>query len=126
MSNLATWRDPYRTMDASGCGTDAASVGWAWIGDLAEKAKACMPDPGALFITQDGGSAALFHSTKLLAVATVFRDDMNFAILVRWMDDYFDRLVDDRQRCACKREVYERVLHGGTCAMGGCPHGGDF
>jgi hypothetical protein len=84
---LEDWQKPYRTMDASGSPTDAGVVGWNWIGELAQQERA---NDAALLVIQDtpveggGKIVRLYRSTTLLAVATTFRDDMNFTVLVRW------------------------------------------
>lgn len=80
------WQKPYRTMDAAGSPESASSVAWEWINRLAEAS----PD-GTGFIenTQlgaDNGAIILYRGSKPYAVATVFRDAMNFAVLVRWKD----------------------------------------
>lgn len=84
------WRRPYRTMDAGGGPDTAGVVGWNWIGELAAKERDA--DAAALTISgeplgSDGRVTTLYRGTKLLAVATVFRDEMNFAVLVRWRAD---------------------------------------
>lgn len=86
MSN-SDWREAYRTRDNSGSPTDAGTVGWNWIGELAQQER---ERDAALLVIQDtpvqgGGKVIrLYRSTTLLAVATTFRDDMNFTVLVRW------------------------------------------
>lgn len=82
------WRLPYRTQDAGGSPDSAGVVGWNWIGNLAQAER----DRGAVLLEihstpvgNDGRVTALYRSTELLAVATTFRDPMNFAVLVRWM-----------------------------------------
>lgn len=82
------WRKPYRTMDASGTPDSAMSVGRRWIEEEAEEA-ARLYGPASLEIDggrlgADGASIVLYRMTDPIAVATVFRDPVNFAILVRW------------------------------------------
>ena len=83
------WRKPYRSMDASGAPDTAEAVGWAWIDAVATEeierqgshhgfAIDSPPLPG------DGRVIVLYHETKPIAVATIFRDPVNFSILVRW------------------------------------------
>lgn len=117
-------------MDQSGSPETAGAVAWAWTEEVAKKYEAKKGGRADLSITStsaDGnGVIAIYDGSKPVAVATLFRDPMNFTILVRWMDDYFMRLIDDRIRCGCSREVYERVQAGGVCGKGGCPYGGDL
>jgi hypothetical protein len=82
------WRRPYRSMDASGGPDTAETVGRAWIEAIA--ADEC--DVGTVFIESprlggDGRAIALYRGTDLLALASIFRDPMNFAVLVRWRAD---------------------------------------
>lgn len=84
--NAASW-PAYRTMDASGSPEAAEVVAWNWIGDLAQRERA--NDAVLLQIqstpVEGGGRVTrLYRSTTLLAVATTFRDDMNYCVLVRW------------------------------------------
>lgn len=84
---MSNWREPYRTMDASGSPTAAGVVAWDWISDLAQQER--KKDAALLLIestpVEGGGRVTrLYRSTTLLAVATTFRDDMNFTVLVRW------------------------------------------
>lgn len=81
------WRKPYRTRDASGCQTDAAIVGWNWITDVASERIAGGDDAFDFHIEQHGHSVALYRSVELIAVATTFRDPVNFAVLIRWKAD---------------------------------------
>lgn len=74
-------------MDASGSPEAAKDVGWAWINDLAIAEQ--RNDPAALYLQTPhrGGYdslVTLYRGSKLLAVAFTFRDDMNFAVLLRW------------------------------------------
>lgn len=83
------WREVYRSQDAGGSPLSASAVGWAWIEALALEAAATVEDAAALCIETTaldgaGRSIALFYQRKPIAVATIFRDQMNFAILVRW------------------------------------------
>lgn len=83
----AGWREPYRSRDAAGSPEAAEAVGWAWIDEIAANEKGI--DPAGLRIESpplagDGRVIALYRGTKLLACATIFRDQMNFAVLVRW------------------------------------------
>ena len=80
--------EPYRTRDEAGSPTSAGVVAWNWISELAQRERA---KDAALLVIQDtpvqgGGKVIrLYRSTTLLAVATTFRDDMNFTVLVRWL-----------------------------------------
>jgi len=78
----------YRTRDESGSPTDAGTVAWNWISELAQLER--KNDAALLVIqctpVQGGGKVTrLYRSTTLLAVATTFRDDMNFTVFVGWM-----------------------------------------
>lgn len=79
--------EPYRSQDAAGSPEAAETVGWNWINELADQER--LNDPVLLEIqssplTGGGRVIALYRSTRLLACATIFRDTMNFAVLVRW------------------------------------------
>jgi hypothetical protein len=84
------WREPYRSMDASGAPDTAGDVGWKWINELAVQAQqAAGEDGGRIFIECPtlGGDAfamALYDGQTLIALASVFRDPLNFSVLVRW------------------------------------------
>jgi hypothetical protein len=82
------WREPYRTRDAGGSPVAAEAVGWAWIDEIAV-AEAQKHGPARLRIESpplegDGRAIALYLDRRPIAVATIFRDQMNFAVLVRW------------------------------------------
>lgn len=82
-------RRPYRSVDASGDDHAAEAVGWKWIDELAI-AEVEKGEPETLHIESpplagDGRAIALYRGTKLLAVATIFRDPMNYSVLVRWV-----------------------------------------
>jgi hypothetical protein len=81
-------RRPYRTMDASGSPEAAGSVGWEWINGVAERARADDPNDLELMTPElgaDGSAMTLYRGTKLIAAAFVYRDQMNFAVLIRWL-----------------------------------------
>ena len=87
-ADLLDWRKPYRSMDASGSPDCAENVGWAWIEERASEAKEVY-EVDRLFIDSptlpgDGRVIALYLDRQPIAVATVFRDQMNFSVLVRW------------------------------------------
>lgn len=81
------WRLPYRSMDAGGSPSSAGQVGWTWLEAIA-KAEHMRSPTGLELDNQrlgaDGGTMVLYRGTKLLAAAMVFRDPMNFAVLLRW------------------------------------------
>ena len=85
---MTDWREPYRTVDESGSPEAAGTVGWNWIAELATRERA--RSAPVLLMTeshpvQGGGRVTtLYRGTELLAVATTFRDSMNFTVLVRW------------------------------------------
>lgn len=94
----AEWLKPYRTRDESGSPTDAGTVGWNWISELAQRERA--DDATLLNIectpVQGGGKVSrLYRGTKLLAVATTFRDEQNFTVLVRWRERLTSKPADD-------------------------------
>ncbi|WP_066284311.1 hypothetical protein [Blastomonas sp. CCH1-A6] len=79
---------PYRTQDESGTPDSAGTVAWNWIGELAQAEREddfvhleinSRPVEGGGKVTQ------LYRGTTLLAVATTFRDPMNYTVLVRWV-----------------------------------------
>ena len=79
---------PYRTQDESGTPESAGTVAWNWIGELAQAEREddfvhleinSRPVEGGGKVTQ------LYRGTTLLAVATTFRDPMNYTVLVRWV-----------------------------------------
>lgn len=81
------WRKPYRSMDASGAPDTAEAVGWAWIDAIAAEESKRRPhelqiDSPAL--AGDGRAIVLYRLTSPIAVATIFRDPVNFAYLIRW------------------------------------------
>jgi hypothetical protein len=87
MAEDLSWMLPYRSMDEAGSPTAAAVVGREWIEAIAFEEAA--RDPDALHIERPdrGGGAsaiALYRGTELLALATIFRDPMNFSVLIRW------------------------------------------
>lgn len=77
------WRVPYRSQDAGGSPESARAVAWAWIDSLA----ASYGPEEMPHISQDGTSIALYRGTELRALTMIFRDPMNFAVLVRWKAD---------------------------------------
>ncbi|MFC4255422.1 hypothetical protein GRI97_08275 [Altererythrobacter xixiisoli] len=83
------WRQPYRSRDASGNDAAAGRVAWNWIEDLGkrlhEQGRDAMIETGRA--SADGFTIQLWEGTSLLALATVFRDPMNFSVLVRWAAD---------------------------------------
>ena len=86
------WRQPYRSMDAAGSPEAAENVGWRWIEDLAVQQRSAAGDPAGITIESpslgsDGRAIALYSGTRLIALASIFRDPMNFAVLVRWRAD---------------------------------------
>lgn len=82
------WRKPYRTMDQSGSPQMAGPVGRRWIEDVANEFIAAGTPEGLLMTDEQighGGQAiVLYRNTQVVAVATIFRDPVNFSILVRW------------------------------------------
>ena len=89
---MTDWRLPYRSMDASGGPETATAVGWAWIEAEGLRAQAWFG--GAVCIETTSNSEgttviALYRATRLIACATIFRDPMNFAVLVRWREPYW-------------------------------------
>jgi hypothetical protein len=74
-------------MDASGSPDAAGVVGWNWIGELAvqeREADAVLLEIQGRPVEGGGSVTSLYRGTTLIACATVFRDPMNFAVLVRW------------------------------------------
>ena len=90
------WRKPYRTRDQSGDPASAGAVAWKWINARAEEAALIYGmenisiDAPVRDLARDGRTPSstvfvLYHTTGPIAVATIFRDPMNFSILVRWV-----------------------------------------
>lgn len=81
------WRKPYRSMDASGGPDTAVAVGWAWIEEIAREPSHYHPTELRIespTLPGEGRVIALYRRQSPIAVATIFRDAMNFAVLVRW------------------------------------------
>lgn len=82
------WRLPYRSMDASGEPDTAEAVGWRWIEEVAHETARDREGERLIIhspqVQGDGRVIALYEGTKPIAVATIYRDEMNFAVLVRW------------------------------------------
>lgn len=81
------WRAPYRTMDAQGEPDTAGAVGFDWIESLGIRLRNAGRQGLSIetsHLAGDGFTIQLWDGTALLALATVFRDPMNFAVLVRW------------------------------------------
>ena len=88
---MADWRLPYRSMDASGSPDSAGAVGEAWIDEIA-----AAESPGRLSIEtpplgRDGGATVLYRDQEPIAAAFIYRDPMNFAVLIRWRPPLPDR-----------------------------------
>lgn len=78
---------PYRTPDESGSPESAGTVAWNWISELAQaerEADSVMLEISSDPIEGGGRVTRLYRGTTLLAVATTFRDPMNYTMLVRW------------------------------------------
>lgn len=81
------WTAPYRSIDAAGSPATATAVAWAWIDECADTLGKLLGVDELLVETSGQGDChvvALYHRTKPVAVATIFRDPMNFTLLVRW------------------------------------------
>lgn len=81
------WLEPYRTMDAGGSPESAGQVGHQWLYEIARAEHEL--NPAALSLDNprlgpDGTAQVLYRGTKLLAAALIFRDPMNFAVLLRY------------------------------------------
>lgn len=109
------WRLPYRSMDASGSPETAGAVGLAWIEGLATSLIGDGAGEGLwIDYPSAGGSSrvtCLYRGTHLLACATVFRDQMNFAVLVRW------RLPEEFDCDRCNMAEPSRI----GCLAADCP-----
>lgn len=83
------WRKAYRSRDASGAPDTAEAVGWAWIDKQAKEAADLYGPMNVLIesppLPGEGRVIALYAHRQPIAVATIFRDEMNFAVLVRWV-----------------------------------------
>jgi hypothetical protein len=78
------WREPYRTMDASGTPDSAGQVGHAWLIDIAMAEHRRSPAGLEIDTPTRKHHAALYRDCKLIAAYVVIRDPMNFAVLIRW------------------------------------------
>lgn len=82
------WTLPYRSRDAAGAPDTAEAVGWAWIEEQAVEAVKLYGAINVLIesppLPGDGRVIVVYAHRAPIAVATIFRDEMNFAILVRW------------------------------------------
>lgn len=84
---MEDWQKPYRSMDAGGSPESAGQVGWDFIREIARAEYE--RDPSGLELDHprmgtDGGTIALYRDQKVIAAACLFRDPMNFAVLIRW------------------------------------------
>lgn len=127
---MSDWREPYRSMDAGGSDSAAENVGWRWIEEIAAQMK---PIYGAMrlliespALPGDGRVIVLYLDTKPIAVATIFRDQMNLAILVRWRMPIASLPPVANSRCGSCGRTWLEFMSTTTCGMGGCPWGGDF
>ncbi|WP_417615252.1 hypothetical protein [Parasphingorhabdus sp.] len=86
MTAAQNWREPYRSRDMSGGNETASRVAWDWVNEVAIAAQCENPEMvGIEQAGSDGGmTLAVYRSTELLAVAHVFRDIVNFSVLIRW------------------------------------------
>lgn len=127
---MSDWREPYRSMDAGGSDTAAENVGWRWIEDISRQMK-LLYGPDDLLIESpalpgDGRVIALYLATKPIAVATIFRDQMNFAILIRWKAANGSLPPAGGTICSCCERTWADFNRTTTCGRGGCPWGGDI
>jgi len=80
------WRQPYRSMDASGSPDSAGQVGHSWLVDIARAEHA--RDPRGLEldhpIAPGANYAVLYRDRVPIAAYFIVRDPMNFAQLFRW------------------------------------------
>lgn len=87
-SEADDWQSAYRSRDASGAPDTAEAVGWAWIDQRARDAVKIHGEMNVLIesppLPGEGRVIALYAHRQPIAVATIFRDEMNFAVLVRW------------------------------------------
>jgi hypothetical protein len=88
VEKIAAAPNPYRTMDESGSPNAAGTVAWNWIGEMAAAEREA--DAATLAIESSpvsgGGQVSrLYRGSTLIAVATTFRDEMNFTVLIRWL-----------------------------------------
>lgn len=85
---MSDWRMPYRIEDAGGSAQSASAVGWAWVENEAMRWRLWRGGEVAietcLDIAANSGVICAYAGTELIAAATIFRDQMNFAVLLRW------------------------------------------
>lgn len=103
-------------MDAGGAADTAFAVGGAWIDELGLALVAAGAGAGLHIdrhpTTADGGAICLYRGTHLLACATVFRDQMNFSVLIRW------RLPEEFDCDQCDMAEPSRI----ACLAHDCPY----
>jgi hypothetical protein len=111
MGKSVHWRMPYRSRDASGESDTAEAVGWAWIDALAVEAAKRYAKPRLRIesppLNSDGRAIVLLLDRQPLAAATIFRDDMNFAVLVRWVHPSFPTLAPDDANADAEDEGFD-------------------
>lgn len=116
-------------MDAGGSDTAAESVAWRWIDEIAAQLKPIYGKSALLIespaLPGEGRVIVLYLKTKPVAVATIFRDQMNFANLVRWRMPIASLPQVANSRCGSCDRTWLQFMATTTCRMGGCPWGGD-
>lgn len=103
--------DLYRTADESGSPESAGTVAWNWISELARRqrnSEPCMLEIISSRVQGGGKVTRLYRGAKLLAVATTFRDEMNFTALVRWTASELRTPLEDQ---ACERKGSTQSIH---------------
>jgi hypothetical protein len=88
---VSDWRRPYGSLDYSGSPESCGAVAEAWIQERIELAK---KDHPLLDLSigrdnlQGGGSVIVLSARSApLAVATIYRTDLNRSMLIRWADE---------------------------------------
>lgn len=82
------WRKPYRTMDESGTADSAGRVAKEWIDGIATAEFNLNPWFNYRIEYEGAGSCKiilLYGDNDLIAAATLFRDEANFTVLIRWL-----------------------------------------
>ncbi len=82
---MTDWREPYRSMDASGGPDTAGQVGWDWLLAIARAEHNRSPKGLELDHPVDGAvRCVLYRDCRPIAAYFLVRDPMNFAQLFRW------------------------------------------
>lgn len=83
----APWGETINDLDEAGGPDSAFSVAWDWMSEQRDREIRLFGFSVIEIIESPAGGLkvlALYRGTELRAAATIFRDEMNFAVLLRW------------------------------------------